>query len=96
MICSTVNRAFFIAVSLEDGFYLKLAEFSGLRSLGHCRHRITMRLSQDPNDLLFRELPLFHPAPSRRPVSRLIDCSKTRGQVSSQGPRATSRFKPSL
>ena len=30
---TSVNRAFFIAVSLEDGFYLKLAEFSGLRSL---------------------------------------------------------------
>ena len=50
-------------------------------ALGHRRHRVTIRLSQDPDDLLFRELRLLHPASSRRPVSQLIDGPKTRGQV---------------
>ena len=43
MICSSVNRAFFIAVSLEDGFYLKLAEFSGLRSHPIDKHLYAQR-----------------------------------------------------
>jgi hypothetical protein len=39
--------------------------------VGRCQHRIAIRLPQDPNDLLFRELRLAQPASSWKPVSSI-------------------------
>jgi hypothetical protein len=62
----------------------KVADASGTLPLGHHRHRLAIRLADDPDHLLFSETLCALLPPNREPVSHVIRGPKSLGQVNAK------------